>query len=87
MTEDTYGEVVCSTHYRDNTKGSYPDGWKDEEGDVSEFDKPHLNTPIVSFVKAPETSAKTCGCDPGANWHCQYYPKCAFGKNENITRS
>lgn len=57
---------------------SHPDGWKDEEGDVDE--SPKGTYEHLPQIKAPDTSAQTCGCDPGAHWKCMYYPKCAFGK-------
>ncbi len=62
---------------------SHPDGWKDEEGDVTPEEIVVEWREIYDFVKAPPTSAHTCGCDPGANnWHCQFYPRCAFGRAE-----
>jgi hypothetical protein len=60
---------------------THVDGWKDEEADVTPDNSPEdrVNNPY-DFVKSPETSARPCGCDPGANWVCVYYPNCAFGR-------
>lgn len=33
--------------------------------------------------QANARSAWVCGCDPGAKHHCESYPLCCFGRNED----
>lgn len=54
---------------------THPDGWKDEEGDVNPL-KPNAEFKQVrDWVKAPDTSARSCGCDAGAGWVCAWHQK------------
>lgn len=55
----------------------YPDGWKDEEGDVDDFLKPNAELrQVKDWVRAPATSAQPCGCDPGENdYKCERHRK------------
>lgn len=55
---------------------NHPDGWKDEESDVNDIFKDlPKKAPKIDYIKSPETSAKPCGCDPGANWVCVWHQK------------
>lgn len=54
---------------------THPDGWKDEESDVDDPFKHLPKKAPIDYVRSPETSAKPCGCDIGANWVCVWHQK------------
>lgn len=58
-----------------------PDGWKDEEGDVTagsedNFFKSNSDfKQVKDWIRSPDTSAQPCGCDIGARWVCMRHRK------------